>query len=49
MADTYTRRESIDLVEGKIKLTQFDEKNPRIKRMNKLEGITEMVLSLDKI
>ena len=30
MAGTYTRRELIDLVEGKIELSQFD-KNPRIK------------------
>ena len=30
---TYTRRELINLVEGKIELTQFD-KDSRIKRMN---------------
>ena len=38
----------IDLVEGKIEITQFD-KNPRINRTNKLEGITEIVLSLDEL
>ena len=42
-AKTYTRRELIDHVEGKIEITQFD-KNPRISRTNKLEGITEIVL-----
>ena len=42
VAGTYTGQEVIDLVEGKIELTQFDE-DPRIKRMNKLEGITEVV------
>ena len=48
MAGTYTGREMIDLVEGKIELTQFD-KSPRINRMNKLAGITEMVLNLDEL
>ena len=42
------RRELIDLVEGMIKITQFD-RNPRIKRMNKLEGITEVVFNLDEL
>ena len=41
-ARTYTRRELSNIVEGKIELTQFN-KNPPIKRMNKLPGITEMV------
>ena len=45
---TYTRQELIDLVEGKIELTQF-AKNPPIKMMNKSEGITEMVLNLDEL
>ena len=35
----YTRQELIDLVKGKIELTQFD-KEPRIKRTDKLEGIS---------
>ena len=30
MAGTYTRRELISLIKGKIELTQFD-KNPQIK------------------
>ena len=47
-ARTYTRQELIDLVEGKIEMTQFDEK-PRIRRTNKLEGVTEIVLSLDEL
>ena len=42
------RRELMDLVEGKIELTQFD-KNPQINRMTKLSGITEMVLNLDEL
>ena len=46
---TYTRRELIDIVEGKIELTQFDEKKPRIIKTNKLESITEMVFSLDEL
>ena len=49
MVRTCMRRELIDFVEGKIKLTKFDE-NPRIKRTNnKLAGITEMVLNLDEL
>ena len=42
---TYTKRELIDLGEGKMEITQFD-KDSRIKRMNKSEGITEMVFNL---
>ena len=45
---TYTRRELIDLVERKVEITQFD-KDPQIKRMNKLEGITEVVFDLDEL
>ena len=48
MARTYMRRELTDLVERRIQLTLFD-KHPRINRMNKLAGITEMVFSLDKL
>ena len=47
-AGTYTRRELIELVEGKIELTQFDN-NPGINRTNKLAGITGMVLNLDEL
>ena len=47
-AETYTRRKLIDLVEGKSEITQFD-KNPQIKRMNMLEGITEVALNLNKL
>ena len=35
-------------MKGKIEITQFD-KNPRIKRMNKLEGITDVVFGLDEL
>ena len=38
----------IDLVEGKIELTQFD-KNPRINRTNKLAEVKEMVLNLNEL
>ena len=48
VAGTYTWRELIDLVEGKIELTQFD-KDIRIKRMDQLQGITEMVFNLDEL
>ena len=48
MAETYMRKKLIDLVEGKIELTQFD-KEPRINKTNKLAGITEIVLSLHKL
>ena len=47
-AGTYMRRELINLIEGKIELTHFD-KDSRIKRMNELEGITEMVFNLDEL
>ena len=47
-AGTYTRRELIDLGEEKIKITQFD-KDSRIKRMNWLAGIIEMVFDLDEL
>ena len=45
-AGTYTKRELIGLRKVKIELTQFD-KNPRIKRTNKLVDVTEMVLNLN--
>ena len=48
IAGTYTRRELIDLIEGKIKLTQFDGE-PRINRMNKLTDVTEVVLTLNEL
>ena len=47
-AGTYTRRELIDLVEGKIELTQFNM-NPRINRKNNSAGITEMVFNSDEL
>ena len=42
------RQELIDLIERKIKITQFD-KNPQIKKMNNLESITEVVFRLDEL
>ena len=48
MAGTYMGRELTDLIEERIKLTQFD-KQPRVKRTNKLAGIAQMVLSLDEL
>ena len=48
MAGTYTRRELINLIEGKLKLAQFDEER-RITRTNKLAGIMEIVLTLDEL
>ena len=47
-AGAYTRQELIDLVEGKMELSQFD-KSLRINRKNKLAGITEMVFDLDEL
>ena len=47
-AGTYTRQELIDFVEGQIKLTQFD-KDSRIRRINELEHVTEMVISLGEL
>ena len=41
-AGTYTRRELIDILEGKIEIAQFDQ-NSRIIKTNKLEGITKVV------
>ena len=42
------RRELIYFVKGKIEITQFDKNPPKIKT-NKLEGITKVVFSLDKL
>ena len=47
-AGTYMRRELTDLIERRIKLIQSD-KDPRIKRTNQLEGITKVILTLDKL
>ena len=47
-AGTYTRRESINLGEGKIEISQFDT-DSRIKRMKSSAGITEMVFDLDEL
>ena len=48
-AGTYTRQELISIVEGKIEITQFDDEEPRVIKTNKLEGISEVVFSLDEI
>ena len=44
----YSGRELIELLEGKFELTEF-EKDSRVKKINKLSGITEMNLSLDEL
>ena len=46
---TYTRRKLIDIVEEKIEMTQSDNEEPHVIKQNKLEGITEVVFSLDEI
>ena len=46
-AGTYTRRELIDLVGGGTGMIQFDKApRERVSRTNKLEGVTEIGLSL---
>ena len=47
-AGTYTRRELIDLGEGKIESTEFEKEGPHVIKMNKLAGIAEVVFSLDE-
>ena len=44
----YSGIEIIKLLEGKIELTNFED-NPRVNKINKLLGITEMNLSLDEL
>ena len=44
----HTRRALINFVKEKIEITQFD-KNPRIIKINKSEGITEVVFNLDEL
>ena len=44
----YMRRALINFVKEKIEMTQFD-KNPRIIKTNKSEGITEVGFNLDEL
>ena len=48
LQEIYSGRDLIKLLEGKFELTEF-EKDPRVKKINKLSGITEMNLSLDEL
>ena len=48
MAGTYRRRKLIDIEEEKIEMTQFDKDSQTVKT-NKLDGIIEVVFSLDKL
>ena len=48
MAGTYTRRELIHLIEGKIELTQFDKK-PQINKLNNLVGATDVALDSNEL
>ena len=45
---TYTGRELISMLEGIIKLNQF-EVDDQVTKMNKLKGITEITLNLDEL
>ena len=45
---TYAGRELLSIVEGMVKLNQFAVDDQVIK-MNKLKGITEMIINLDKL
>ena len=45
---TYARRELLSIVEGMVKLNQFEVDDQVIKK-NKLKGITEMIINLDEL
>ena len=45
---TYTGRELISILEGKIEPTQFVN-DDRVIKMHKLKGITEMILNLNEL
>ena len=45
---TYAGRELLSIVEGMVELNQFEVDDQVIKK-NKLEGITEMIISLDEL
>ena len=48
LSGTYAGRELISISGGTIELTQFGN-DDRIFKMNKLRGITEMILNLDEL
>ena len=45
---TYAGRELISILEGIVELNQF-EVNDQVTKMNKLKGITEMIINLDEL
>ena len=48
LSRTYASRELISVLEGMIELTQF-ENDEQVFKMNKLRGITEMILNLNEL
>ena len=45
---TYAGRQLLSIVEGMVELNQF-EVDDRVIKMNKLKGITEMIINLDEL
>ena len=45
---TYAGRELLSIVEGMVELNQF-EIDDQVTKMNKLKGITEMIINLDEL
>ena len=45
---TYAGRELISMLEGIVELNQF-EVDDQVTKMNKLKGITEMIINLDEL
>ena len=45
---TYAGRQLLSMVEGIIELNQF-EVDDQVTKMNKLKGITEMIINLDEL
>ena len=48
LSGTYTSRQLLSMLEGIIKLNQF-EIGDQVTKMNKLKGITEMIINLDEL
>ena len=45
---TYAGRQLLSIVEGMVELNQF-EVDDQVTKMNKLKGITEMIINLDEL
>ena len=45
---TYAGRELLSIVEGMVELNQFAV-DDQVVKMNKLKGITEMIINLDEL